>query len=137
MDQCSILYITTCRPDPAQLAALRALGFRVDECGDLPANETFTTYHVVLVRLGSDVSLPMLAARLRAKPRFGRRVLVALVPETMPARDRREALLSGFDDLLPDTTGARAVAATILGLLRPYPEYRCLLRAPNGRRKAA
>ena len=32
---------------------------------------------------------------------------------------------------------AEAQAAAILKLLRPYPEFRCFLRSPSGRRKAA
>ena len=64
----------------------------------------------------------MLAARLRAKPRFGRRVLVALVPEPMADAARREAIHSGFDYALVDTCGARDLAAAILRLLRE-PEH--------------
>jgi hypothetical protein len=79
----------------------------------------------------------MIAARLRAKPQFGRRVLLALVQDGVSDRDNREALMSGFDLTLPDRCSARDIAAHILRLLRGYPEYRCLLRAPNGRRKAA
>jgi hypothetical protein len=75
--------------------------------------------------------------RLRAKRHFGRRVLLALVPDGMTDRARREAVVSGFDHALPATCGARDLAATILRLLRPYPEYRCLLRQPGRRRRAA
>lgn len=137
MDQCSILYVKPCRREETQVGALRALGFRVDECEELPSNEAFAAYHAVIVRPTAVCDLPMLAARLRAKPHFGRRVLLALVPEAMAARDKREAVLSGFDQALPYTCGARELAAAVLQLLRPFPEYRCLLRAPSGRRKAA
>jgi hypothetical protein len=116
---------------------LRALGFRVDESEELPSNEAFAAYHAVVVRPARHCDLPMLAARLRAKPNFGRRVLVALLPAPIPARVQREAVLSGFDQALPQTCGVRDLAASILRLLRPYPEYRCLLRFPGGRRKAA
>jgi hypothetical protein len=81
--------------------------------------------------------MPTLGNRLRAKPRFGRRVLIALVPESCTERQRREAEHSGFDGALPQACSARDLAAHILRRLRPFPEYRCLLRAPNGRRKAA
>jgi hypothetical protein len=142
MDQCSILfvmplYVKSGPPEKTQTPALRALGFRVDECEEFPANDVFPTYHAVIVRLGAECDLTMLGARLRAKPRFGRRVLVALVRGTVTDRDKREAMQSGFDHMLPDTCGARDLAATILRILRPYPEYRCLLRNPGGRRKAA
>jgi hypothetical protein len=79
----------------------------------------------------------MLGTRLRAKPNFGRRVLLALVGSELTDRDKREARMSGFDGTLSNSCGAREIAAHILRLLRGYPEYRCLLRAPNGRRKAA
>jgi hypothetical protein len=137
MDQCSILYVKPCSHQATQAPALRALGFRVDECEELPPNEAFASYHAVIVRMAAEGNLPMLATRLRAKPRFGRRVLLALVPEATADRNKREAVLSGFDYTLPDTCGARDLAATVLRLLRPYPEYRCLLRWPGGRRKAA
>lgn len=137
MDQCSILYIRERDTDEPRTCALRSLGFRVDESPDLPANDAFAEYHAVIVHPSATCHLPMLAARLRAKPRFGRRVLLALVPETMKPRDRGDAVLSGFDATMPETCGARDLAATVLRLLRPYPEYRCLLRSPGGRRKAA
>ncbi len=137
MDQCSILYVTPVGRAETQSAGLRALGFRVDECEELPANEAFTDYHAVILRPAGRCDLPMLAARLRAKPHFGRRALLALVSHSMADRDKREAVLSGFDYTLPDTCSARDLAAAVLRLLRPYPEYRCLLRSPSGRRKAA
>jgi hypothetical protein len=136
MAQCSILYVTSSREE-THAGALKGLGFHVDEDAELPANEAVQTYHAVIVRADAGCHLPMLAARLRAKPRFGWRVLLALVPSVMAARDRREAIQSGFDDTLPDTCGARDLAAAILRLLRPYPEFRCILRTPGGRRKAA
>ena len=142
MAQCSILYLKplclkTGSGEESHARVLRTLGFHVDEYEELPANEAFPGYHAVIVRPDASCSLPMLAARLRAKPHFGRRVLLALVPAAMAARDQREAVLSGFDYTLPDTSDARNLAATVLRLLRPYPEYRCLLRSPGGRRKAA
>ena len=79
----------------------------------------------------------MIGARLRAKPRFGRRVLIALISDAVPDRDRRDAMMSGFDQTLTDSCTARDIAAHVLRLLRGFPEYRCLLRAPHGRRKAA
>lgn len=137
MTQCSILYLRPTDNDDPRVSDLRALGFRVEESSDLPANEAFAAYHAVIVRSAAARELPMLATRLRAKPHFGRRVLLALVPETIAARDKREAVQSGFDATLSNLCAARDLAATILRLLRPYPEYRCLLRSPGGRRKAA
>jgi hypothetical protein len=136
MDQCSILYVTS-GPQDGHVRELRGLGFRVTPAAELPSNEAFAEYHAVIVRAPTSHRLPMLAARLRAKPYFARRVLLALVPEEMPDRDKREAIQSGFDDTMTEHCGARDLAAAILRLLRPYPEFRCLLRTPNGRHKAA
>jgi hypothetical protein len=136
MDQCSILYVKPACQEETQARVLRNLGFRVDESEDLPTNDAFAGYHVVLVRTKPHYVLPVVAARLRAKPRFGRRLLIALVPESVSEQAKREAVASGFDQAMPERCGAREIAATILRLLRPYPEYRCML-SPTGRRKAA
>jgi hypothetical protein len=117
--------------------ALRALGFSVDVADDFPPTEAFTRYHAVVVRVRADWNLPVLGTRLRAKPRFGRRVLIALLPDSFSQRQRRDAMASGFDVALPDDCSPRDLAAHILRRLRPYPEFRCLLRVPGGRRKAA
>jgi len=137
MDQCTILYVRPGGVNDPRMGVLRTMGFRVDEIDELPGNEGFAAYHAVIVRPADTCNLPMLATRLRAKPRFGRRVLMAMVTPSLVPRDQREATLSGFDATVPDNCGARDLAATILRLLRPFPEYRCLLRAPGGRRKAA
>lgn len=137
MAQCSILYIDPAARAEAHAGPLRDLGFAVDVVNDVPPTEVFTRYHAVVVRVGRQVNLPVLGTRLRAKPRFGRRVLVALVPGMYSERERRDATTSGFDVALAECCTARDLAAHILRRLRPYPEYRCLLRAPQGRRKAA
>jgi hypothetical protein len=138
MEQCAILFLgPATSSEEARASALRALGFRVDQSDDLPASEGFTDYHAVIVRSRHGRDLPMLGARLRAKRHFGRRVLLALVPDEMADRSKRDAVLSGFDFILPASCVARDLAAAILRLLRPYPEYRCLLRLPGRRRRAA
>ena len=137
MDQCSILYIKPGPGEEVHADGLRALGFSVDIVDDLPPSEVFTEYHAIIVRVLTDCNLPALGTRLRAKPRFGRRVLIALLPASYSLRQRRDAAVSGFDTVLPETCSARDLAAQVLKRLRPYPEFRCLLRAPNGRRKAA
>lgn len=131
--QCSVLFVQDGRD--TQAAGLRALGFAVSESEDLP--EAFNSYHAVIVRVAPDWSLPMIGTRLRARPHFGRRVLIALIHPSASERSRREAVLSGFDATLSSSCSARDLAATILRRLRPYPELRCVLRAPGGRRKAA
>ena len=135
--QCSILFIKSGRADDQQVKGLRSIGFQVVETDDIPASEVLSSYHAVIVAASAGCGLPMLATRLRAKPRFGRRVLIALVCADTSASECRDATASGFDITMPVTCTARDLAASILRLLRPYPEYRCLLRAPNGRRKAA
>jgi CheY-like chemotaxis protein len=135
--QCSILYINAAAFADTQTCALRSLGFDVVEVDDVPARETLMTYHAVIVRAEPRCQLPSVAARLRAAPHFGRRVLIALVPSSVAARDRRDAVDSGFDAVLPEQCSARDLAAAILSMLRKYPEHRCLLRAHNARHKAA
>jgi hypothetical protein len=137
VDQCSILYVNPGGCEQAHTGALRDLGFSVEVLDDLPPTEILTRYHAVVVRVEANVNLTLLGTRLRAKPRFGRRVLIALVPAAYGERQRRDATASGFDAALDHSCTARDLAAHILRRLRIYPEYRCLLRAPQGRRKAA
>lgn len=136
VNQCSILYLHDGSVHDTPVEALRSLGFAVIAMEDLPHDEALAPHHALVVRVRPD-SLPMLAARLRAKARFGRRVLIALVPDDTPERVRREAVLSGFDATVSATSSGRGLAAAVLRLLRPYPEFRCFLRSPTGRRKAA
>ena len=135
--QCGILFIGPCGSDDRRVAALRSLGFLVEESEQFPSTEDLAAYHAVIVRAVAGCPLTMVGARLRAKPLFGRRVLIALVADAVSDRDKREAMMSGFDQALSDTCSARDIAAHILRLLRGFPEYRCLLRTPQGRRKAA
>jgi len=140
-EQCSILFI---RPgsspgitDDEQMKGLRSIGFRVVGEDDIPTADVLSSFHAIVVRANAGCGLPTIGTRLRAKPKFGHRVLIALVCQETPDRERRDATASGFDVALPATCSARDLAASILRLLRPYPEYHCLLRAPKGRRKAA
>jgi CheY-like chemotaxis protein len=134
---CSVLYINSAESTYTQTQALRSLGFHVVESVDIPIGRSMEEYHAVIVRAKSDCPLASVATRLRARPRFGRRVLIALVSESASAREKRDAVDSGFDAVLPDACTARDLAAAILGLLRKYPEHRCVLRTVTGRRKAA
>jgi hypothetical protein len=135
--QCGILFIGVCGKDKARIDALQSLGFRVDESADVPPVDTIAPYHAVIVRARESHRLTVIGTRLRARPHFGRRVLLALVGGDVSERECRDATLTGFDQILSETCTARDIAAQILRLLRAYPEYRCLLRAPKGRRKAA
>jgi hypothetical protein len=126
-----------CGKDKRRIDALQSLGFRVDESEDLPMSELMAGYHAVIVRAPEVRQLAMIGTRLRARPHFGRRALLALVADDPGSRECRDATMCGFDHILSDSCTARDIAAQILRLLRAYPEYRCLLRAPKGRRKAA
>ena len=135
--QCGILFVGVCGKDSARIDALQSLGFRVDEAAELPPLDKLTAYHAVIVRAREPRALTMIGTRLRAQPHFARRALLALVSEPASGPECRDARLCGFDEILTETCSARDIAAHVLRLLRAYPEYRCLLRAPKGRRKAA
>jgi DNA-binding response OmpR family regulator len=134
--QCSILYINTDGFKDTQASALRALGFDVVEAADVPARETLAKHHGVIVRLKDGRRMTSVAARLRAAPLFGRRVLIALVPASVTIRERREGVDCGFNAVLPRESSARDLAASILSMLRRLPEHKCLLRSHNNRRRA-
>jgi hypothetical protein len=127
-------------PDPDTTRhpeALRAMGFLVHEFVEWPDDDlAIRDYHVVIVHLRAIDSAPMLAARLRAKPHFGRRVLIALVPASTPQPDRRTAESSGFDDVINGCCDSRHLTTRILRGLRARPELRCTL-PPVPRRSAA
>lgn len=125
--QCSILVVTDNGPCH-QRAALENSGFLVSETCDWPEDDNgLLNHHVVIVRVRSIRNAPMIAARLRAKRRFGRRVLIGLVPPDIPLHERAAALTSGFDDVLTDSCDSRQLIARILRRLRMVPEYHCLL----------
>jgi len=134
--RCSILYINADGFGETQSAALRSLGFDVEEVSDVPMREILVRHHGVIVRLKNGRQMPAVSTRFRAAPLFGRRVLIALVPASVTLRERRDAVDSGFDLVLPEQSSARALAAAILMLLRKYPEHRCILRSHANRRRA-
>lgn len=127
MNQCSILLLTDDGSCP-QRATLENSGFLVTEIRDWPEDErAILTHHVVIVRIRSIRNAPMIAARLRAKPRFGRRVLIGLIPVSASLQERSAAITSGFDEVLDDTCDPRQLIARILKRLRMVPEYHCVL----------
>ena len=135
--QCSVLLINPSDKPMPQRPTLQEIGFRVSEIREWPEDDTAVLAHeVVIVRVANIGGLPMLAARLRAKPRFGRRVLIALVPESVSTQDRAEARACGFDEVLAHCCDGRQLSARVLRYLRTRPEYRCLL-PPDHRRPAA
>ena len=134
MKQCSLLIVNGTERESPPRKALLQRGFRVTESKEWPADDVVLDSQVVIVVLRSVDAIYMLAARMRAKPRFGRRVLIALVP-TVTAADRRMAIGAGVDDVVGESGGIRMLIARILRLLRARPEHRCFL--PELKRRAA
>ena len=135
---CAVLYVDPARLDSAHPRYLRALGFVVHQIVDWPDDSrSIRDYHVVIVRVSEIERAPMLAARLRAKPHFGRRLLVALVGDDAPVPERRAAEASGFDDVVSQGCESRELTARLLRGLRARPELRCVLPPSLNRRSAA
>ena len=135
--QCAVLFVNPKQQPSAHPAYLRELGFLVDEAAQWPEDDQkMRAYHVILIRLGEIDGAPMLAARLRAKPHFDRRLLMALVPADTPLHDRRGAEASGFDEVVNDCCDVRDLTARVLRGLRARPELRCAL-PPVNRQPAA
>ena len=137
MKQCAVLFVNTDHEPSPHVAAMRAMGFVVEEVGEWPADATIREYHVLIVRVREVTTAPMLAARLRAKPHFGRRLLVALVPPDTAPATRRAAEASGFDDVVNDCCDVRHLTTRVLRGLRTRSELRCALPAPANGRSAA
>ena len=137
MKHCAVLYVNPEVNDAFHIPYLRRLGFIVHETDDWPADDIVREYHVLIIRLGASDAAPMLAARFRAKPHFGRRVLIALVDPETSAADRRSAEEGGFDDVLDDRCDCRLLTARILRSLRARPELRCVLPRSSSPRPAA
>jgi DNA-binding response OmpR family regulator len=136
--QCAILFVNPDRQDSRHPEALRSMGFLVEEVTEWPDdNDMVRNYHVVIVRMREMSGAPMLAARLRAKPHFGRRLLVALVAAETSHAERRAAETSGFDDVMSDCCDTRHLTTRILRVLRTRSELRCALPPLPAKRTAA
>ena len=136
--QCAVLLVAPGGKQTTHAAGLREMGFIVDEIADWPEQpDVVRDYHVVVVQVPSADGAPMLAARLRAKPHFGRRLLIALVDPGTVLHARRSAQASGFDEVMNECCQTRQLAARILRGIRTRPELRCALPPTLGRRSAA
>jgi hypothetical protein len=133
--QCSLLIVNCSGREIAHRRALLRRGFRVDEIAEWPFDDVVTQYEVVVVVLREMDSISVIAARMRAKPKFGNRVLIGVTQVAPSAAERRHAILSGFDDVAGGSDDSRIVVARILQRLRARPEHRCLL--PDRKRPAA
>jgi len=135
--QCAVLFVNP-GTRTAYPASLRETGFVVQETREWPADDQdMRDYHVVIVRLRALDEAPMVAARLRAKPHFGQRLLIALVPAQTQLVECRSAFAAGFDDVVAEGCDSRQLIARILRGLRARPELRCLLPPPPSRRAVA
>lgn len=127
MKQCAVLVVDPGRAAGAYRQMLERRGFRVTEIAEWPDDDVVRVHEVVIVVLRHIDQAAMLAARMRAKPGFGHRVLIAVAP-VRPTRDqRRMGMIAGFDDVVAESEQARALLARILQRLRARPEHRCLL----------
>lgn len=125
--QCAVMFLNRAR-ETAHPSGMRTMGFLVDEFTDWPDDvAAVRNYHVIVVHVPDIEAAPMLAARLRAKPHFGRRLLIALVPAGTPQAGRRAAEASGFDEVVNDCCDSRHLTTRILRGLRARPELRCVL----------
>jgi hypothetical protein len=136
--QCAVMFVNPVRERTPHPEEMRAMGFLVHEITDWPIDhDAVRDYHVVVVRVKEIEAAPMLAARIRAKPHFGRRLLVALVPASTAQPERRAAEASGFDEVLNDCCDTRHLTTRILRGLRTRSELRCVLPPPDRRPSAA
>jgi DNA-binding response OmpR family regulator len=115
--------------------AFERRGFHAVETRQWPEDDVIQGHEVVIVVLRHVNTMCMLAARLRAKRGFGQRVLIAVSPTPPDSSDIRDALVSGFDDVMAQSCGPRLLLARVLYRLRSRPQYRCLL--PDRKRPAA
>jgi hypothetical protein len=132
--QCAVLLVNS--GNPAHATQLRQMGFVVRELAQWPEdNRMLLHFQAIVVGLPNLTRAPIHAARIRAKPGFGRRVLIAMVPEGTPEEAGRDARSAGFDDVMEETCSSRAFVARMLNRMRMRPELRCTL--PSGERRRA
>jgi hypothetical protein len=99
----------------------------VTEIQAWPADEVALEHEIVILVLRRMDSVAVTAARMRAKPRFGNRVLIGVTESAPSAAERRHAILVGYDDLVGESGDSRVLIARVLRLLRTRPEHRCLV----------
>jgi DNA-binding response OmpR family regulator len=133
--QCAVLVINISGTETLYRLPLEQVGFRVVETGEWPGDEMIRAFEVVIVLLRDMKNISMMAARLRAKPYFGQRVLIAVAMDSSSIEERRTLIGCGFDDVLNESHEPRVVIARILRQLRARPEHRCFL--PELKRRAA
>jgi len=133
--RCSVLIVNCTGRETAHSQALHYRGFHVVELSEWPSDAVVVDYEILIIVLRRVESVSMTAARMRAKPRFGNRVLIGVTESAPSAAERRHAIISGFDDLVGESRDSRVLIARILRMLRSRPEHRCLV--PDKKRPAA
>jgi hypothetical protein len=134
--QCSVLLVNSGNRSYAE--QLRQMGFAVREMPEWPDDDRVPLdFEAIVIGLRNLARAPIDAARIRAKPGFGRRVLMAVVPHGTPAEVCREGRAAGFDDVVLETFDSRTFAARMLNRMRTRPELRCTLPSGERRRAAA
>jgi hypothetical protein len=133
--QCSVLIVNCAGREISHHQRLQQRGFRVVETTGWPPDDVVKDYEVVVIVLRETDPVSVVAARMRAKPRFGNRVLIGLTILPPSAAERRYAITAGFDDLVGESHDSRILIARILNRLRARPEHRCLV--PDRKRAAA
>jgi len=133
--KCSVLVVNCTGRETAHSQSLQLRGFSVVEQPHWPADEVVLEHEIVIVVLRRIDSVSVTAARMRAKPRFGNRVLIGVTEAAPSAAERRHAVLAGYDDLVGESRDSRILIARILRMLRARPEHRCLV--PDKKRPAA
>ena len=133
--QCAVLVVNCSAREITHSEALQRRGFRVVEMAEWPSDDVVTRYEVVVIVLREMDVISVVAARMRAKPRFGNRVLIGVTRMPPSAAERRHAIISGFDDIVGESNDPRILIARILQRLRSLPEHRCLV--PDRKRPAA
>lgn len=135
MKQCAVLVVNCGGAEIMLPQALERRGFRVVETAEWPADGVVVDYEVFIVVVRQLASVCSVAAKMRAKPRFGHRVLIGISLTSPSSEERRNAIVSGFDDVVPESGDSRILIARILRQLRARPEHRCYL--PDLKRPAA
>jgi len=128
MKRCSIVLVGRRRLN-RHANGLKTLGFAVTQADALPDNARLLQFPVVVIHSTPLSALPMTAAHLRCKAAFGRRVIVAMVPDDTTSETIRELLLCGFDEVFLERVTPMALAQGVLERLRARPELRCALPA--------
>ena len=134
--QCAVLLINRDGAKAPHRQQFERLGFTVRETREWPGDDVIPAFEVVIFLLRDVTQICMIAARIRAKPHFGRRVLIAVVPDGTSPAEQRGAIGGGFDDVVSETADMRLLLARIIRRLRARPEYRCFVPSQR-KRKAA